>query len=119
MRNLKEVLDEQTSDEVVLRSEFHAIADTSPRNAPGSEMFTAVVVQAILERTAVVYPLHRVEDKRVVRLDRIVVHEDNIKWVPRNPRELRQIRARAVGQVRGRLVQGGQRKVEPPLDKAA
>jgi hypothetical protein len=100
LRNLKAILTDQTSDEVVLARDFVA----SIFERPGVE--TPVIVQAVLDKTAVVYPVERVEDKRVVRLDLIMVEERHIRWVPQNPRVLREMRAREIGQKRGRLTQG-------------
>ncbi len=101
MRNLLEVLKAQESDEVVLARDFMAFV--LPRNGEG---IMIVNVQAVLERTAVVYEPGRVDEKRVVRLDRIEVSENQIKWVPRNPRELQAMRARQIGRNRGRLKEG-------------
>src|SRR5216110_83267 len=103
MLNLLEVLKSQKSDKVVLARDFKAVR--IERNENGVVGWP-VIVQATLDRTAVVYPPGRVDEKRVVRLDLIEVEEADIKWVPRTPRELRQLRARQLGQERGRLVQG-------------
>jgi hypothetical protein len=100
---LKSILEAQTSDEVVLARDFKAVR--IERTELG-DVEWPVIVQAVLDRTAVVYPAGRVDAKRVVRLDMIMVEEADIKWVPRNPRELQQLRARQVGQRAGRLLQG-------------
>jgi hypothetical protein len=95
MRTLRAVLDSQKSDALVLAREFTAVA-----------LGITVTVHAVLERTAVVYQTGHVDEKRLVKLEAVLVPEASIRWVPRNPRELQQLRARQLGQVRGRLRKG-------------
>lgn len=109
MKTLRVIVDAQTNDEVVLKRDFRA--NLSPERAIHG--IVIINVQAVLERTAVVYPPNAVDDKRVVPLELITVEDEDIAWVPRNPRELAQMRARALGRERGRLVQ------DEKIDKAA
>lgn len=98
---LKAILLAQKSDEVVLARDFTAYV----HYAPGGAAVEKLIVQCALDRTAVVYPPGRVDDKRLVRLDLVLVEEKDIRWVPRNPRELQAMRARQIGRNRGRLTQ--------------
>ena len=105
MRTLRQVLKSQKSDALVLAREFTGLLIPPVPGVP-IEAEDMVIVQTVLERTAVVYQPGHVDDKHLVRLERIFVPEEAIRWVPRNPRELQQLRARQLGQVRGRLRKG-------------
>lgn len=100
MHILREVAKSQTDDALVLVRDF-------PGYVAGEEVDTyfEVVVQCVLDNTAVVYPPGEVWSKKVVNLSLISVRDEDIKWVPRNPRELAQMRARQIGRERGRLAQ--------------
>lgn len=97
MRLLSDIVAEGT-EEVVLARDFGGWVVSF---RAGEKVLTLVNVQCVLERTAVVYEAGHVDDKRVIRLDRIEVHESQVKWVPRNPVELRIMRSRRVGQMLG------------------
>jgi hypothetical protein len=64
--------------------------------ADGSELLVAVVVTAILDRTAVIHPPGHDDDRRVVRLDAVFVHHAAVRWQPRSRHELRDRRAESV-----------------------
>lgn len=98
MRSLKEVTAEGT-EELVLARDFTGWVEKKSEDIPS--YMSPVIVQAVLQRTAVVYERGRVDDKRVLRLDRVFVDERDIKWVPRNPVELRIMRSRRIGQALG------------------
>jgi hypothetical protein len=59
-----------------------------------------VIVQAVLERTAVVYPPDRVEAKSVVKLGLVTVLVRNLRWVPRPEHEVNSLRSKKVGRAR-------------------
>lgn len=60
----------------------------------------AVIVQAVLERTAVVYPPGTVEDKHVVKLSLIDAQSRDVKWVPRPEHEVLALRSKKIGRDR-------------------
>lgn len=61
----------------------------------GSEYLVPVVVAALLERTAVVHPAGRSDERQLLRLDAIHVSPAAIHWVPRSRHELDAMRSRA------------------------
>jgi hypothetical protein len=89
MRTLRKIVDSGPEDEILV-PDFLA-------NVAGM----AVIVQAILERTAVVYPPGRVEDKHVIKLDFVQVAEKELRWVSRTANDLRERKSRKIGYVRG------------------
>lgn len=95
MRSLKEISLDGT-EEVVLARDFVGWVFVGPDRLP-----SPVIVQAVLQRTAVVYESGHVDEKRVVRLDKVFADERDIRWVPRNPVELRIMRSRRIGQALG------------------
>lgn len=99
MRTLREIV-LSGDDEHVIKPEFRAYTDTSLQ----------VIVQAVLSNTAVVYPIGEVTEKSVVKLERILVPEENVQWVPRNPNELRELRSRQLGQKLGAGFRGQPQK---------
>jgi hypothetical protein len=48
-----------------------------------------VVVKAILNLTAVVYPPQQVHETAVARLDEVMVRPHLVKWVPRSKEDIR------------------------------
>lgn len=50
---------------------------------------TPVVVKAILNNTAVVYPPRKVDQTAVARLDELMVRPHFVKWIPRSKEEIR------------------------------
>jgi hypothetical protein len=98
VRTLAAVVAEGT-EEVVLARDFTGWVEKTSEDVPS--YMSPVVVQAVLQRTAVVYERGHVDEKRVVRLDHVFVEERDVKWVPRNPVELRIMRSRRIGQALG------------------
>jgi hypothetical protein len=110
MRTLRSVLDEHAllpdADETVLSRDFRGYLEASMSGDIVVALPREVVVQVALVRTAVVYEPGQVDRKRVIRLDRVLVRDEDIRWLPRNPTELRELRSRQLGQERGKLAQG-------------
>lgn len=89
MKTLRQIIDE-AGDKArvnVIKPDFKAYINTNE-----------VVVQAILERTAVVYPINYVHQKFLANLAAVIVDEKDIEWYSKTEDQLRILRARSNGQ---------------------
>jgi hypothetical protein len=115
VQRLRAILDGQTNDELVLARDFTGWIGVPGvdrgESDPNWQRFDGVVLQRVtvqvaLERTAVVYVPGQVDRKFLVNLERVFVEDAEVRWLPRNPTELRELRSRQQGQVQGRLAHG-------------
>jgi hypothetical protein len=115
VRTLRAILDAQMNEELVLARDFGGwiIVPGVDRGETALDwrrengtVYQRVTVQVALERTAVVYVPGQVDRKFLVKLERVFVDDSAIRWLPRNPTELRELRSRQQGQVHGKLAQG-------------
>ena len=89
MKVLSEEIAKHDTDTEVLVPDF-------PAKIGGKDF----IVQAVLERTAVVYPPGAVEDKHVIKLSLVHVLVRNLRWVPRPEHEIVSLRSKRVGRER-------------------